>query len=625
MYVLAVGELQSMAEMPAHDILIHTEGGPLVEWRVGVGPVLFISHTWLSVTHPDPQGTKWTLLREFLSGVAKGRIHVGAWWSGREALVSSSPETEGADLQDVMRDGYLWMDYVSVPQRREANFSQALRSLPSYIADASFFICLVPPSHHEDGTARDARAWSRRGWCRAERLANELSPFPKRCIVVESLTSMYISVARDWLYRPVGRGEFAFPEDRSRLGPVVLAMIEARKGRAIDDQDLNFFRLLEAMKEVLLEGTPTQGSVVSLDSYDTWMSTMRFSSPHDEQNSGWTPLRFAAYAGRLDIMRELLQQGASVHATLVTGAADRGYHTQGCTVVHGLSFTRESPEGIGLLVSCKADVCAGDAVGSTALHFACKTGRCANIAAIMTMSHEVANICNHWGAPAWHGAVVDGHREAFLLLRRKHRSLGRTGSRGDASNGSESFALTPGNNIDHVWEPRGTLTRVHCALCQAQCYVSANAGVVTEGYANVPGMTALLWCAYFGNRSAVQLCLDHKADVDAKNFYDRSALILAAMGGHLEITEILIAAGSSVNVKDRWGRSALDWADKRQHSSISRVLRARNDILEGDRWCNRRCVCNFPPATMSRDRNNEEVIPEPATGHKAMNASRESL
>lgn len=614
MYVLAAGELQKMEEMPAHDLLVSTQGGPLVDWKLGVGPVVFVSHVWLSARHPDPQGTKWLLLREFFGGVARGRIRVGAWWSGGEA-----PGADRTDMQSAMRDGYLWMDYVSVPQRHEANFSRALSSLSSYVSDASFFICLVPPLRHEDGTLRDVRAWSRRGWCRAERLANELSPRPKRCIVVESLTSMYISVARDWLYRPVGRGEFAFPEDRSMLGPLILAMVEARKGRAVDEQDMTFFRLLDSMKDVLLEGTPTQGSVMSLEPFSAWMSAMRFSSSHDEQNSGWTPLRFAAYAGRMDIVRELVLQGASVHSALVEAANDRGYHTQGCAVVHGLSFTRESPEGIELLVQAKADVCAGDAVGSTALHFACKTGRCANIAAIMTLSHEAADICNHWGAPAWHGAVVDGHREAFLLLRRKHRSLGRTDSRGDASHGSESLALAAGSNIDHVWEPRGTLTRLHCALCQAQCYVSASAGTVTEGYANVPGTTALLWCAYFGNRPAVQLCLDHKADVDAKNFYSRSALILAAMGGHLEIAELLIAAGSAVNVKDRWGRSALDWADRRQHSSIARALRARNDIEEGGRWCSRRCACNFQPVTLSRDR--EEVITDAASAPKALHDS----
>ena len=44
--------------------------------------------------------------------------------------------------------------------------NMAISSIAAYITAASFFFCLGGPWTHEDGSSRDLRAWTMRGWCR---------------------------------------------------------------------------------------------------------------------------------------------------------------------------------------------------------------------------------------------------------------------------------------------------------------------------------------------------------------------------------------------------------------------------------------------------------------------------
>ena len=60
---------------------------------------------------------------------------------------------------------------------------------------------------------------------------------------------------------------------------------------------------------------------------------------------------------------------------------------------------------------------------------------------------------------------------------------------------------------------------------------------------------------------AVQLCLDHGADVNAVNSMGITAVIGAANRGSDDILELLVKKGASLNVKDKQGRTPLVWAE----------------------------------------------------------------
>ena len=63
------------------------------------------------------------------------------------------------------------------------------------------------------------------------------------------------------------------------------------------------------------------------------------------------------------------------------------------------------------------------------------------------------------------------------------------------------------------------------------------------------------------------------ADVNAKDKYGDTALILAAWYGYTEVAKLLLAAGADVNAKDNGGYTALIWAAYYGHAEIAKMLR----------------------------------------------------
>ena len=79
-------------------------------------------------------------------------------------------------------------------------------------------------------------------------------------------------------------------------------------------------------------------------------------------------------------------------------------------------------------------------------------------------------------------------------------------------------------------------------------------------------------------------------DMNARNFYGQTALMLAAIERHAETVMALLAApGLDVNAADRNGRTALAFAKARLHFGIASLLRAAGSIEENNNTC---CIIN---------------------------------
>lgn len=83
-------------------------------------------------------------------------------------------------------------------------------------------------------------------------------------------------------------------------------------------------------------------------------------------------------------------------------------------------------------------------------------------------------------------------------------------------------------------------------------------------------------------RGDVQLVLDlleQGTDVDARDRYGNTALMLAAHAGHREVVETLIAHRANLNITAKFGLSALMLALVAGHAEIARLLaRAGADL-----------------------------------------------
>ena len=71
----------------------------------------------------------------------------------------------------------------------------------------------------------------------------------------------------------------------------------------------------------------------------------------------------------------------------------------------------------------------------------------------------------------------------------------------------------------------------------------------------------------------VEILLDHPVELEAKDEYGATALIIAAYRGHLDIVKTLLGAGAEVHAQDRNGWTAMVWAVSRRHNNVVDFLK----------------------------------------------------
>ncbi len=83
---------------------------------------------------------------------------------------------------------------------------------------------------------------------------------------------------------------------------------------------------------------------------------------------------------------------------------------------------------------------------------------------------------------------------------------------------------------------------------------------------------ALINAAKKGDVDALQALLGKGVDINTKDRYGMTPLILAAFGGHYNMVEILIDNGADVDAEDKDGNTALLVALNHGHNEIVKLL-----------------------------------------------------
>ena len=91
------------------------------------------------------------------------------------------------------------------------------------------------------------------------------------------------------------------------------------------------------------------------------------------------------------------------------------------------------------------------------------------------------------------------------------------------------------------------------------------------------GQTALMLAAHRGHAAMVDLLIEHGADLDVTAKYSLSALMLAVIAGHAEIARMLVRAGADRGLQ---GSGAPGFADKTAYDfAAARGMRELYDEL----------------------------------------------
>jgi len=213
--------------------------------------VFFISHQWLARTEPDPDSVQLRCLQTFLkkmqAGCAKAMFRSGDWETFKDGTAPSAnkistqvneikamfsrhacahPEQDPEQvLAEDCRRGSVWIDYHSIPQivqpgqvspgprqYNAADQDNAIRSIPFYIEQSSFFIVLAPTATHKDtGDICNFGSWRQRGWCRLEEWSNMLSH--------QNMVPLVLTEER---VQPIGVTDFFLFHGFTRRGSVCL-------------------------------------------------------------------------------------------------------------------------------------------------------------------------------------------------------------------------------------------------------------------------------------------------------------------------------------------------------------------------------------------------------------------
>ena len=93
------------------------------------------------------------------------------------------------------------------------------------------------------------------------------------------------------------------------------------------------------------------------------------------------------------------------------------------------------------------------------------------------------------------------------------------------------------------------------------------------------GQTALMLAAHAGQREIVELLIAHRANLNVTAKYGLSALMLSIVAGHTEIATLLARAGTDQSLRGSGapgfaGKTAYDLATERGMQELSEVLMA---------------------------------------------------
>ena len=163
MYTVPADAFLQMTEVKMHEEL--ADAGVLSEFDESLGKAMFVSHQWLSDTHPDPDFQQLKVLQDALRNIVAGTSSISQDVFSEIVYGRGRGPTPGDFASGHL---HIWYDYFSIPQSHDHRASQdrqtAIQSIPTYVARCEFFVVLCPALKHRDQKRTLSHAtWGERG------------------------------------------------------------------------------------------------------------------------------------------------------------------------------------------------------------------------------------------------------------------------------------------------------------------------------------------------------------------------------------------------------------------------------------------------------------------------------
>ncbi|CAE7667124.1 Ankrd17, partial [Symbiodinium sp. CCMP2456] len=528
------------------------DAGVLSEFDESLGKAIFVSHQWLSDTHPDPDFQQLKVLQDALKNIVAGTSSIS------QALFSEIVygRRRGPAPGD-FAPGHLhiWYDYFSIPQSRGGRASQArqtaIQSIPTYVARCEFFVVLCPALKHRDQKRTLSHAtWGERGWCRTERAARELSNRKGGyVIIVESATHQSLLWAGLSMRHAPGEGDFTLDGDRVWIGRMVTQMVWSKLFYYLEHRQFHNYRFLlnaqGAQYFRALDVEPIDGLVPGFDTeIDPSVDYKGFMLEHflhqnglrnmfERDAAGWPPICFAAMSNNVVVLQALLDRKVDINQATTKPKAEASF--PGKVTPLGVACFFRNNEAVELLLRARAHVNYKDAWGGGALHPACAGD---NPLGVRLLCHARANV-NQQAMPGMSPfmlSCVCGSRRAM----------------------KEMLTLNPDVSLRHC---------LHVTLMFASCGSADLVSVLLQARANVneqfrvqiqePG-----WWLLMNAMGVKHRVSPSRLTLLAYHHYDATPLMFSILSGSLDSVSSLLSARARLDIRNYRKQTACELARK---------------------------------------------------------------
>jgi ankyrin repeat protein len=300
-----------------------------------------------------------------------------------------------------------------------------------------------------------------------------------------------------------------------------------------------------------------------------------------DDGNGSRPLNLAAYAGKLEVCRLLIERGAAINCL------DREGNPPIAQAASAGRF-----DVIKLLIEKGASVDIVDQVGNTPVQWAALSGSIESIKILVEHGAKIA-VQNKGGYTPLHQAALKGHLGMVKWLLGSDKSLlesvdgnGWTALHMAAYDGHVDtckFLISRGANVNHTDKAGNTpmaraATQGHSAVIELLLAKGVDPNAVTQD-----NNTALHWAAGAGHLVAVKALVKAGAKLDVQNGGGRTPLHLATYNGHVEVVKFLLSMKCNVNAKAGFDVTPLHWAEERNNVEIVKLLLAAGADTECQR------------------------------------------
>ncbi|CAE7327132.1 unnamed protein product [Symbiodinium sp. CCMP2592] len=556
MYVVKVSDFCQMDGPPEPHHLMKSQG-LLHKWRPGMF-VIFVSHQWLSYTHPDPHGRQTAVLRSTLEGVMSGSLYVEP-----DTVSIPSGKALSPTIRQQIGDGYLFLDWYAIPQitaRQEGvneevtmtDAALAVQSIPAYVELANVFIALVPALlHTETGMPCNYVSWQSRGWCRAEWWCHLLSNKPDTSvIVVYSCREAEFMFPLSWQENKVSDGEFTVEADRRVVAKLGERALESKIRFLSTAGPLSKYRFYLAQRPSLLCQRSEDFGLIE------FLSHFRFPERLEEaiqDTSSMNPILCAVFAGDAKILRALLENRADANQKLY-GLSDLGFY-DGQTVLMAATKSRQTPEVLSTLIGLRADVNAATRIGLTTVALVRDPGQ---LRVLMEARADIHTPGRPFGLSPLAGAAVWACPEtisAMLAARCDPNFTPHGVGYGplhavclQARNSRRAIdiariLLSSRADVNSRAAPVGVF-QLGCWIAQARVAMRGfgHCSIVVKTMAALPGLTPLGAAALIGDEGLARLLWENHAEVLANQRGDLPE-DLAIANGHDHLLPLLASFG----------------------------------------------------------------------------------